>query len=260
MSKMCPQCRKQYPDSHRKCPEDGNFLVRIPATSPPAAASTNTSAASPLPTEPSKPKASALTPKPSPAPQASPVNPADCYPCSSPPDVRGKIKNLRKTEVKSPFVTKVLESLSSGMPLSKGDTVHTFQVFTQDQFGRDITCTNVVVKGDIYDGQLYEGNIVKVWGKAPKHGSLRAKMVYNESSGTILRINRGVSTGTLWVIVASILALLVLGIMNFQVVAAAAIQLIVILGIGIIGAKLFFNRLFRLNKEENTRKRSWWDF
>lgn len=272
MSKKCPRNCGVYSDLDRKCPVCDSFLMKIKDSNPGNSTAAQPQSATPVVQQPTTPfvKPPPTTPvttntyaKPKPKPKPTPkstststptapvqlktetVDPNDCYPFSTLPNLRGCVRSLRTGEVKKSTLAKVFESIRTGMPFIVSKTVTSFQLFKQDNYGRDTTATTVIVRGDIIDGDLYEGNIVRVWGNAPRGGNFRANRVYNETSNSVLRIGGGIPSVVLWVMVASVAGLIIMLALNITSVSQALRQIFVYVFIGIaliIALKLQWRR------------------
>lgn len=269
--KRCPQNCGQYADTMRRCPRCDSLLIKtnkinnnvVPPPPPPppgnaAKAGGTAGAYGGNPTPPVSPP----NPVPYQGGEASPKQ--DCYPLKFPPIVEGRVKNLRTKLLRRPTLVKAFESLTSGTPLASGDMVNTFQVFKQDSMGRDAEGFQVTIYGEIVDGELYEGNTVRVWGKAPRGRSIRATTVYNVTSDTVVRIG-GVSAGLIRGIAGIFGIILLFVLSNLAVFAAMFSTLLVyavLIGAIIFGLKIYFTRYFLggiLGRKENNddQKRSW---
>lgn len=116
--------------------------------------------------------------------------------------IEGIVKNFFEQEISTFLVTKVFRSLFRGMPFVLSNTVNTFQVYGARRInsGDNRTSTEVIIYGKIARGKLPVNNVVKVWGKKDRYGSVIAKKVYNNTSQTYLKINHSVSPIIIWIL------------------------------------------------------------
>ena len=61
--------------------------------------------------------------------------------------------NFVTKDVKRSGLSKALDSIFSGAPYYFGDTMNAFQVFAMDEHGRGTRGVQVIIWGDIIDGQ-----------------------------------------------------------------------------------------------------------
>ncbi len=123
------------------------------------------------------------------------------------PDVEGIVKNFFEQEISTFFITKLFRSLFLGLPFTLGNTVNTFQVYKGWGLnsGDNQTGTEVIVYGKIAKGKLPENNVVKVWGKKDKNGTIIAKKIHNNTSNTYLKINHAISPVVIWMLFLTVI-------------------------------------------------------
>lgn len=244
MAKRCPLRCGTYSDDVRRCPVCNSFLLKIPDQSGNDQGETVPPIYRPQPQGQPQP-VTLDTQTPPITPPNTPTRPAnqDYYPMKQPPKVQGRIKNLISRPAPRSKISKFFDSLLFGVPYYSGDTINTFQVFSLDNQGRETHCTQVVIGGDIMDGELYNGNEVRVWGNSSGSGSVRAKKVYNITSSIIVRV-KAVPSGALRVLIFVLLAGILFLIMNRAILSNFAPYLLIGGGI-IIAIRIIILRLTR---------------
>ena len=128
------------------------------------------------------------------------------------PTTTGITKNITVDTQKKSVLEKWCRALFCSIPYTLDDDVTMFQVFP-DYTGTSINamgnaCDQVIVYGRLNNGSVSENNDVEVYGRRDSHNNIIAKTIKNKASGTVIKPQRTISVGILWMITLILAALL----------------------------------------------------
>lgn len=126
------------------------------------------------------------------------------------PMAKGIIKNISVTSEEMSFFSKLLGSLTKGIPYMFDDEIVMFQVFP-DYSGNSLNamgnvCDQVIVYGTIHSGAIADNNSVEVYGHRDSNNIIVAKSIKNMASGTTITPSRFLSPFAVYFFVLLIIA------------------------------------------------------
>lgn len=125
--------------------------------------------------------------------------------------IKGQVSNFHEEVIAGKTFGRWLDSCTKGIPFMKDGYMNTFQVYDQDGEGHE-----VVLYGKILRGKIGDHNLVQVFGKRDRHGTVVAKRIENLNSNTTVSVNSGMSANSVRFLTAIIIFLL-FSIINFAI-------------------------------------------
>ncbi len=125
--------------------------------------------------------------------------------------IKGQVSNFQEDVIPGKMLGRWFDACIKGIPFMKDGYMNTFQVYDQDGEGHE-----VVVYGKIVRGKIGDHNLVQVFGKRDRHGTVVAKHIENLNSNTTVSVNSGMSANSVRFLTAIIIFLL-FSIINFVI-------------------------------------------